>query len=77
MFYIAPDQRLMSAAIEPADKTVNIGAIEPLFSGLIVGRGFLYDVSRDGQHVVGVVPPEGQPEEPLTVVTNFTAGLKR
>ena len=77
LFYIAPDQRLMSAAIEPADKTVSIGAIEPLFGGLIVGRGFLYDVSRDGQRVVGVVPPEGQPEEPLTVVTNFTAGLKR
>ena len=42
----------------------------------MVGRGFLYDVSPDGQHVLAVVPPEGQPDEPLTVVMNFAAGLK-
>jgi Tol biopolymer transport system component len=74
LFYIGPDERLMSAGIEVIGTSLQVGKIEALFGGLIVGRGFLYDVSPDGQHVLAVVPPEGQPEE-LTVVMNFTAGL--
>jgi Tol biopolymer transport system component len=76
LFYIGPDQRLMAAAIEVKGRSLSVGRTEALFGGLIVS-GFHYDVSPDGQHVVAVVPPEGKPEEPLTVVTNFAAGLKR
>ena len=77
LFYIGPDQRLMSAGIEVKGSSLYVGKIEALFGGLMVGRGFLYDVSPDGQHVLAVVLPDGQSEEPLTVVMNFTAGLKR
>ena len=77
LFYVGPDQRLMSARIEMKGNFVDVSKIEALFGGLIVGRGFLYDVAADGQHVLAVVPPESQPDEPLTVVTNFTAGLKQ
>ena len=76
LFYIGPDQRLMSAGIEVKGSLLYVGQIEALFGRLSVGRGFLYDVSQDGQHVLAVVSPEGQPDEPLTVVMNFTAGLK-
>ena len=67
----------MSAEIEVKGGLLEIGKIEALFGRLVVGRGFLYDVSRDGQHILAVVPPEGQPDEPLTVVMNCTADLKR
>ena len=76
LFHIGPDQRLMSAGIDVKGSSLEVGKIEALFGGLILGRGFLYDVSQDGQRVLAVVPPEGQPDEPLTVVMNFTAGLK-
>jgi eukaryotic-like serine/threonine-protein kinase len=75
LFYIGPDQRLMSGGIEVTGTSLQVGKIEPLFGGLIVGRGFLYDVAPDGQHILAVVPPEGQPEE-LTVVINFTGALR-
>jgi hypothetical protein len=65
----------MSAGIEVTGTSLQVGKIEPLFGGLIIGRGFLYDVAPDGQHVLAVVPPEGQPEE-LTVVINFTGALR-
>ena len=76
LFYIGPDQRLMAAGIEVKGGSLEVGQIEALFGGLMAGRGFVYDVSRDGRHVLAVVPPEGQPDDPLTVVLNFTAGLK-
>ena len=44
---------------------------------ITVGCGYLYDVATDGQRFLAEVPPEQRSDaEPLTVVLNWTAGLK-
>ena len=43
----------MAAAIEVKGPSIAVGKIEPLFGGLLLGRGFDYDISRDGPQVVG------------------------
>ncbi len=49
-----------------------------LFGGLNIGRGYLYDVGADGQRFLAVVQPESSANaEPITVVLNWTAGLKK
>lgn len=47
--------------------------VEPLFELLSAS----YDVSSDGQRFLVALPPEGEVAEPLTVVLNWTAGLKK
>jgi hypothetical protein len=36
-----------------------------------------YDVTADGQRFLAIVPNEHRIVEPLTVVQNWTAGLKK
>jgi len=38
---------------------------------------FQDDVSADGQRILAVVAPDQQGVEPLTLVQNWTAGLKK
>jgi hypothetical protein len=47
--------------------------VEPLFGPLTAG----YDLSADGQCFLAALPPDGEVAEPLTVVLNWTAGLKK
>ena len=73
LFYIGPNQRLMAAGIAAKGGSLEVGKIEALFGGLTGS----YDVSTDGQRFLAVVPPEGKVQEPLTVVQNWMAGLKK
>jgi Tol biopolymer transport system component len=78
LFYIGLDQKLMAAEVGAKGGTFENGPVSALFGPLISGRGFLYDVAADGQRFLAVVPPEqGTNAEPLTVVQNWTAGLKK
>jgi hypothetical protein len=43
----------MAAAIEVKGTSIAVGKIEPLFGAVLLGRGFDYDISRDGQQVFG------------------------
>jgi eukaryotic-like serine/threonine-protein kinase len=79
VFYIAPDGRLMSAEIGTKGADVEIGTVRPLFrAGFLpnVG-GYPYDVSPDGQRFLAIMPDEQVAPEPLTLVQNWTAGLKK
>lgn len=67
----------MSARVEVKGGSIEVGAIAELFGDLSLGRGFLYDVSADGQKVLAVAPVEKEAEEPLTIVLNFRKGLKK
>ncbi len=73
LYYIGPDRRLMAAAIQMKGAALDIGKIEALFGGVTGG----YDVSADGRQFLTVVAPEGKEPEPLTVVHNWAAGLKK
>ena len=78
LFYIAPDKTLMAAEVGAKGGTFEACQVRPLFGGLITGSSLYYDVASDGQRFLAVVPPEQSTNaEPLTVVLNWTAGLKK
>lgn len=72
LFYMAPNGRMMVARVEARAGTFDVKNVEQLFLSPI----FRWDVSADGQRFLMAVT-EGDPDEPLTVVQNWTAGLKK
>jgi hypothetical protein len=87
LFYVAPDSRLMAASIrlEAAARTAETGSPVALFTtrlassgGGIFATGFAaraqYDVAADGRFLMDVVQETAPP--PITVVINWSAGLK-
>jgi Tol biopolymer transport system component len=77
IFYVAPDQRLMAAEVTARGNTVTVGQVRPLFGRVQTNRGYLYDVSADGQKFLLAVQPEQTTSEPLTLVENWSAALKK
>ena len=83
LFFYGADQQLMAAAIK-GDTALEVGAAVPLFearllNGPNITPGFnpQYDVTRDGQRFLLNVPLEETPSSPITVVVNWTEGLKK
>ncbi len=83
LFYYASDGRLMAVLIK-GDTALEVGAAVPLFeahllNGPNAGVGFKqqYDVARDGQRFLLNVPLEETASSPITIVVNWTAGLKK
>jgi Tol biopolymer transport system component len=76
LFYIALDQKLMAAEITTKDGEIQHGEVRPLFGPLPVGNGYQYDVSADGQRILAITPRQNV-SEPLTIVQNWPAGLKK
>jgi Tol biopolymer transport system component len=76
IFYIAPDRKLMAVSFDPQHKSV--GAPQVLFQSRIIAPNFFatqYDVSADGRFLINSVPSNYS--SPLTLVTGWTAQLKR
>jgi eukaryotic-like serine/threonine-protein kinase len=74
LFYIARDLKLMAVEVK-ASSTFELGIAKGLFeTTLAVNIG--YDVAADGQHFLVTVAAEDA-SSPVTVVVNWTAGLKR
>ncbi len=88
LYYVAPDTRLMAVPIRlgPDAHTLEAGAPVALFptqlasGGNIAGTGFLaraqYAVAPDGRFLMNVAADEAV-TSPITIVQNWTAGLKR
>jgi eukaryotic-like serine/threonine-protein kinase len=79
IFYLAPDNRLMAATVNGKRSSFEVGEVKPLFethtiSGLGNSR---YDVTADGQRFLVNTATEARAAEPITVVVNWTAGLKK
>ncbi len=78
IFYVGPDRRLMGAEVEAKGETIEVGQVRPLFSAIDTTQGNpIYDVSADGQHFLLRTSPEEKSRDPLTLVQNWTAGLKK
>ncbi|HYL34321.1 MAG TPA: protein kinase [Bryobacteraceae bacterium] len=77
IYYVAPDLRLMAAAVSVKGDVLEVGAVSPLFAVAGVGGGYRYDVSADGQHFLVRTAPNATTEQRLTVVQNWTAALKQ
>jgi hypothetical protein len=83
IYYVAPDARMMavSVAVSADGKTVDASAPVALFpTRLASGAGFApgeqqYAVAPDGRFLLNTVVDEAK-ASPITVVLNWTAGLK-
>ena len=88
LYYVAPDTRLMAVPTRLTPETHTLEAVTPaaLFptrlaaGGNIAGTGFLsraqYAVAPDGRFLMNIAADEAV-ASPITVVLNWTAGLKK
>ena len=77
LFYVGADQKLTAVPVK-LGATVEAGTPQPLFPIPQLGAGFGYAPMRDGQRFLVNVPAGGEAAaQPMTVVTTWTAGLKK
>ena len=89
LFYVAPDNRMMAVPIDVTSdaNTLSPGAPVALFSSRLVTGGNTgiggfaskaeYAVTPDGRFLMNVTPEESAAVSPITIVQNWTAGLKK
>jgi len=68
---------LVSAAVNGAGSAFEVGAVQPLFATRAGGPGSVYDVSPDGQRFLVNTLMEETAAEPITLVVNWPALLKK
>ncbi len=78
LYYHAPDGKLMAAPVT-SGASLEVGTPVALFEFRASGHSITphYSVTRDGQRFLLSTIVETVPNAPLTVVTNWTAQVKR
>ena len=77
ILYLAPGGRLTAAPVTGQRGSFEVGAARPLFTiRPRLGAGAVYDVSADGQRFL-VNALVDVSEQPVTLVVNWMAGLKK
>ena len=77
LFYFAADAHEMAAETETKGGVFEVTKVTALFAVPGEVAAVAGDVSADGQRFLFALPPENDAPEPLTVVQNWTAGLKK
>jgi dipeptidyl aminopeptidase/acylaminoacyl peptidase len=78
IFYLDLDNNLMAAAVNGKAGNFDVGAVKPLFgTHAAQGGRYRYDVSADGQRFLINTALQQPTSAPITVVVNWTAGLKK
>jgi Tol biopolymer transport system component len=77
IFYIAADNMLMAAEVTPKGAALDVGVVRPLFGPIPAANGSRYDVSADGKSFLVRTVPLQTSAEPLTVIENWAAGLRK
>ena len=80
IFYVTPppDETLMAAAVTARDAAFDVATVQPLFDVRPNRVGDFYQVSPDGQRFLfNMAPFVEAAQTPITVVVNWTAGLKK
>jgi eukaryotic-like serine/threonine-protein kinase len=78
LFYISLDNKIMSAEIASAGESFAVGKLTPLFSvNPAFTSGWPYDVSADGKKFVIDTQVAQNSTQPLTLVLNWPALLKK
>lgn len=80
LFYLAPDRRLMAVSMMAELPRFEAGRPQPLFQiphELVSTMRNHYDVSADGQRFLLATIAEEGSSPTITVVLNWTAGLKK
>jgi hypothetical protein len=81
LYYIAPDSKMMAAPIAAKAAAIEPGTPVALFQTRIYGGGTdvsvgsNYDVSGDGRFLINTVLEDAA--SPITLLQNWTAGLKK
>lgn len=74
LYFIGPDSSVMAAEVR-LDSNASVGVPRQLFR---LAGGFTgYDIRRDGQQFLIVTPSASLPDNPITVVLNWWADLKK
>jgi serine/threonine protein kinase/Tol biopolymer transport system component len=78
-FYNFADQILMAATVNVQENGFQVGRVSSLFQAFPGGPRYFYDVSSDGQRfLLNTTPPQNATAvEPLTLVVNWAAALKK
>ena len=79
LYYLAPDEKLMALPVKTNGASLEPGTPQALFTAT-GASGFSFAVTRDGQRFLMIVPAGGESAAaytPLTIVTNWQAGLKK
>ena len=77
LFYVAPDRKLMSVSVQAAS-TLRTSVPKALFDTHMSQNGeWGYDVTPDGQRFVISVPVGDATPAPISIILNWTAGLRR
>lgn len=77
IFYVGPDQKLRAAAVSEKGAALEMGETRTLFGPLMLGDGYSYDVSADGERFLAAMAPEEDASQELTVIQNWMAWLKK
>ena len=79
LFYVDLTRTLIAAEIALTPTGAHVGTGKALFGPMDeAGEGWPYDVSADGQRILALSPVGlSVPAEPLMLVQNWTAGLKK
>lgn len=78
IFYLAPGGQLIAAEVRIGKETLDVGAVRTLFGGIPTSSPTPYDITADGQHILAIVPAaSSKSPEPITLIQNWTAALKK
>jgi len=81
LFYLAPDGKLMAAAVKRTATTIETSTPHALFNTGITGsfldRRNHYVVARDGQRFLVNISDEDENAAPIIVMLNWMAALKK
>jgi Tol biopolymer transport system component len=79
LFYLKPDDTVMSVHVKTSASKFDAGIPRPLFKTQLVASGQRnhYTVSPDGERFLMIVPTGEARPEPITVVLNWPALLKK
>jgi dipeptidyl aminopeptidase/acylaminoacyl peptidase len=76
LFYLSPQQKLIAVPIKTGDR-IQLGSAEELFRVDVAMGSSIYDVSADGKRFLVNARVSGPESTPITIVTNWTASLKK
>ncbi len=76
LLYAAGDGYLTAAQVQSKGNMLEVTKVEALFATQLTNASS-YDVSPDGRRFLLLTRPDEENSEPLTVVQNWTAGMKR
>jgi len=76
LYYLDPSSSLFAVPVKAAGNALQLGTPQALLNNWTIPSTPLYDVSLDGKKILLDRVPQ-QVSQSVTVVTNFTAGLKK